>query len=1237
MPHGPFCSEKCTRFNNGARTPCLSGAGPKPARIMIVSECPGQKEDALGTPFGGASERTVNELLAAVGIDRSQVYVTNAVKCGTPIENVAPTKKEIKICKQYLVGEINEVNPEIIVTLGAKALEAVLNRTGIATINNNVFMSEEFNVRVLPIYHPAFGLRNPGVLPAIKRGFELLASELRGQSKPVDKTSFFIAKNEEDVNKILSKLERVSQFAFDFETSGLDYRTCKIISAAFTWSVGSAAVIPWTLHTEKTLSRLSKIFATDNISKIAHNVKFEMNVCKANGMPLAYPIEDTMLMHHLLDENSKHGLDTLTLRYTNMGEYWKDLDEYKDKYCKDHSLSKDDFSYDKIPPEILYPYNGRDTDATLRSFLMFKTRLENQKLTKIYYEYVLPFTAIIAEMEYRGIAVDREKLADLIVEYTKKKEELEISVYVDPAVVAYEQLRKDQVKEELRKKFDESKILKSRYGDFEAYAVNALKEKEYKFNMSSPKQLGELFFTLPKRAPIKTTDKGGISVDEEVLEALDKLGVSAAKVMLEYRRLLKYLSTYLVSTYEKSAKDGRIHGEFLQHGTVTGRLSSRNPNLQNLPRDAKDFKKCLVADPGYTFVKADLAQAEFRCWATYAEDEDMIADIHSGLDIHKRTASEVFGVPVSDIKKDDPRRTAAKNCVTGDTWVPTNKGLVQIKDIKVGDIVLDHLNREQEVLETIIKEDDVYLLETECGAVKCTKNHPFYILDSDCNFIPVELDKLSINDYILACTSENRTNNYVKWAYSGNRVTSFSKIKDIWILDEEVGFLLGFILAEGSISHYSTTYEVRWSQKGKYVEYIDYLSNKIFGDRVKKRIDPRTGVVSWLVTSLEFFSFCLFTGMCYNNKKGLKNFPYKIFESPTAVQREFLRGYFMGDGTFKKDRICVGSVSKDLCYGVCFLLQLNGIYPKISNEQPKGGRKFYNIQITNIDELAIVINNIKFLPPEGWEYPKQDRGRKFLFGIKDFYFKNHKSGDTRYHIKLRKNLTTKFLSKYCRGVSSIVDTLIDHNIYSVGIKEITACGKETVYDFVTTGDKIMVCNNLISLDCTFGLMYGRGSAAIAAQYNISQEQAEEIKATFFSRYPKARDWLFRQKKFVRVHGYVSSALGRYRRLPEISSDDKGVVAEAERQATNSPIQSLASDCNNHYMTMTIKRARATGIDCYPVASVHDANFILVKDDQVSVLIEIMRDVVKTEFPEFKCKMALDIELGKNFGEFVPAK
>ena len=165
----------------------------------------------------------------------------------------------------------------------------------------------------------------------------------------------------------------------------------------------------------------------------------------------------------------------------------------------------------------------------------------------------------------------------------------------------------------------------------------------------------------------------------------------------------------------------------------------------------------------------------------------------------------------------------------------------------------------------------------------------------------------------------------------------------------------------------------------------------------------------------------------------------------------------------------------------------------------------------------------------------------------------------------------------------------------------------------------------------FGPMYGRGSKALAEELGISVAEAEGTLEVFFGRYPKAARWLKKQVDLAKAFGAVRSWLGRVRRLPDIQSDNFGSRSEAERQAMNSPVQSLASDLNNFYMVNILKRAKEAGIDCYACNTVHDANFLQCEETRVSELTAIMKNVVETSVPDFLVPMKLDFEIGPNWG------
>jgi len=805
------------------------GMGNPHAKIMFVVESPGFEEDLRGEAFVGPNASVLYELIKE-HIDLDDVYITNAVKCAME-EYTKPSKKDINCCRENLVKEIKEVNPNVICCLGAVALEAVLRRTGITKLRNNVYYSEELHTKVVPIYHPAFVLRNPGLEEDVITGIKLVAEEAKKKSykkKEDIPIKHLDANTPALIDKVLTKLEKLDHFVFDLETTSLDHREAEILCFAFSWGVGIGVTIPYNMVTPEIKQRLYDLFRSNKL-KIGQNVKFDLKILKANGFKPLGPYYCTLSGIALVDENMKDkSLEALTLQYTDVGEYWKPLDEFKAKYCKENKIKLKDFSYGFIPYDILCLYAQYDGDVTYRIYKIVDRELKRQKLYKFFRKYTIPTLKILLEMEFRGILVDRKKLKKLARHYKNKINNALAVILQDESVLNFQQtMRKEKIRE-LALRWENGKTLKTTYATPEEYAEVRLKEKDITFNPRSVLQLRRILFEQIGLIPRddELTDKKAPSTDVKVLTRLANEGIEICEKIMVHRKLTKFMSTYIVSSYLRSKLNNRIHPTYKQHFAVTGRLSSANPNFQNIPRDAKDYKSCLIADPGYTIVKADLAQAEFRCWAHYSNDTGMLGDIAAGLDIHKRTASELYGIPESEVTPD--QRTFAKNCV-------------------------------------------------------------------------------------------------------------------------------------------------------------------------------------------------------------------------------------------------------------------------------------------------------------------------------------------------------------------------------------------------------------------FGLMYGRGPYAIAAQYGISVEEAIAVRKLFFGRYPRAATWLKLQVAHAQEYAYVQTWMGRIRRLPEIHSLDPKVAAEAGRQAKNSPIQGLASDMNNYYMVHNVKMAKKQKLDFFPMATVHDANFLQVRTDQVSDLVGIMKHVVKTAFPEFRCAMKLDFEIGLDLG------
>jgi len=654
-----ICSAKCPRFGGKINSPCLWGEGPKDAKLMIIGREPGQEEDLSGRPFIGRSGQLLNKTLSKIGIRREDVYVTNVVKCANSGENKPPNKKTVKHCRVNLVSEIEEIKPSIIVVLGSVALESVLGKSGISKWKNNTYFSNEFNATVVPIYHPAYILRNPEVKKEFNKGFDIVKNLYHGGYHrgvvPKSTCKVAIADTKEKIDKVLTILESSDEFSFDLETSSLNPKIAEIGVFSVSWKDGYGVAIDWSKMYDGALNRLQKVMVSDKL-KIGHGAKYDISVLLERGMRVKRPFFDTMISHSLINENVRHSLDECVLSYLDMGSYWDEVDEYKKKMG-------DDVNYLKIPMKVLGEYGAKDAVATYKLYRIFKEELVKQDLLNYHNIYSIRTMLLLTEMELYGIKIDREQLKILIGEYEEKLVGLFDNVRNDKHVKKLVSSKKSGKIKELDRKYNNSKMLQNRYNNFDEYCKKF--SDSWVFNPRSAPQMKKLFFDKEYLGltSLMKTDKGAPSTNKKVLLRYAAKGVQLAKLIMDYRRVAAYLSNFLTVVYRESESNGRIHTHFLQHSTVTGRLASQDPNLQNIPRDADDYKKCFIADDGYIFVKADLAQAEFRGWAHYSNDENLISEIKSGLDIHTLTASQVFDTPPEEVTGE--QRTAAKRGTFG--------------------------------------------------------------------------------------------------------------------------------------------------------------------------------------------------------------------------------------------------------------------------------------------------------------------------------------------------------------------------------------------------------------------------------------------------------------------------------------------------------------------------------------------------------------------------------------------
>lgn len=621
----------------------VNGTGDPSAKIFIIGEGPGLKEDIYGQPFVGPAGTLLKRLLQEAGIDHREIFFSNTVRClpkGITKAVREPSYEEIEACSPYLEQEIAAVKPTIIVPAGNTALRYILGakNVNITSKRGLEIWSEKYKCKIMPVFHPAAILRNPKYESVTVQDFSRI--KLSSSSKELSSLGmgdYTTADSPEKLNELFSFLEKEPEIAIDLETTGLDWQKSQILSIGFSWKERTGWCLPllkskipafdtkgdlieeptvrfWDDATHlKITARLQKVFALPS-KKIFHNGKFDLKHLIYNGFKVNNVYFDTMLAHHLLDENAEnlHGLKDCAWVYTDMGGYDKEVSDW---FNVNKKLKG---QYIMLPFSILTKYNAADADCTFRLFKKFEPQMVAQGLMRLYKQIVGPAQGVLLQTELTGVQVDTTYIEKLRVEYGSKKDELEKQIYATTGT----------------------------------------------FNINSAKELRTVLYEKNNFKTERMTKKGALSTDRATLAELATTYSKhdVPKLLLQYRETTKMLSTFIEGLSFWLDSYGRIHSTYKQHGTVTGRLSSAEPNLQNIPRDST-IRGIFIAKQGHTLIEADYGQAEFRFWALYSQDPQMIADIGSGKDIHKMTAASAFGISIDSVT--NKQRQDAKAIVFG--------------------------------------------------------------------------------------------------------------------------------------------------------------------------------------------------------------------------------------------------------------------------------------------------------------------------------------------------------------------------------------------------------------------------------------------------------------------------------------------------------------------------------------------------------------------------------------------
>lgn len=428
--------------------------------------------------------------------------------------------------------------------------------------------------------------------------------------------TYHIADNEEEISKICSILANQKFFCFDTETDGIDPLTAELVGMSFSITKNEAWYVPVPANREeatKIVARFSPALQNPEIQKIGQNIKFDILVLRKYGVKVAGPLFDTMIAHYLLNPELRHNMDYLAETYL----------KYKTVSIEEliGPKGKKQGNMRNVPLNQISEYAAEDADITLQLKDYFEPLLKQESVEDLFHNIEMPLIYVLAEMEATGVTLDTSAL----------KESSEI---LSGQLVSLEK---------------------------EIHELAGLE-----FNINSPKQIGEVLFDRMKLdEKAKKTKTGGYSTSEEVLEKLRSKHPIIEKI-LEYRGLKKLLSTYIDALPELINKEtGKIHTSFNQAVTATGRLSSTNPNLQNIPvRDeiGREIRRAFTADnDDCIFFSADYSQIELRIMAHLSNDAHMVEAFVSGEDIHAATAAKIYNVPINEVTSDMRRKAKTAN------------------------------------------------------------------------------------------------------------------------------------------------------------------------------------------------------------------------------------------------------------------------------------------------------------------------------------------------------------------------------------------------------------------------------------------------------------------------------------------------------------------------------------------------------------------------------------------------
>ena len=574
----------------------------------------------------GVGEKTAAKLLAEYGTIEN--VLKNADKIKGKMGEKIQAGKESAILSKKLATIITDVPVKFhekdfsLSDWDKETLKEVFAELEFKTLGKRL-LGEEFNVFTtapVAVQTDLFGntveivpeskVRSQESNSEISDSSEIPPSGSGGADKNINNTThkYEAAESDADITKLVALLKKYDEICFDTETTGIDANEAELVGLSFAVNPGEAWFVPCPADKKKTtaiLNQFEPLFSNPKKTWIGQNIKYDMLILKWYGLELAGNTFDTMLAHYVIEPDGKRGMDDLSAKYLQYEPV--PIEELIGKKGKNQGNMRD------VELEKITEYAAEDADITLQLKNVFLPKLKEKGVDKVFYEIENPLVKVLVDMEYEGIKIDTDFLNEYSKELEKDAKKAEASVY---------------------------------------------KQAGVKFNLASPKQLGEVLFDkLKLDDAAKKTKTGQYQTGEDVLLKLAAKGHKIVDDILTFRELTKLKSTYVDSLpLLINSKTGRVHTNYGQAIAVTGRLSSNNPNLQNIPvrtDRGKEIRKAFIPrDNKHILLSADYSQIELRIVAAISGDKNMCKAFKAGTDIHTVTASQIYHVDEKDVTKE---------------------------------------------------------------------------------------------------------------------------------------------------------------------------------------------------------------------------------------------------------------------------------------------------------------------------------------------------------------------------------------------------------------------------------------------------------------------------------------------------------------------------------------------------------------------------------------------------------